>query len=52
MYFKEASNNRYVPRACLVDLEPGTMDVIKASKVGNMFKPVRDWERVKDVPVL
>merc|ERR1712025_1206235 len=30
---------KWVPRAVLVDLEPGTMDVIKASPVGAVFKP-------------
>ena len=30
---------RFVPRACLVDLEPGIMDVIKASLMGALFKP-------------
>lgn len=29
VYFKEAQTNRYVPRAVLVDLEPGTMDAIR-----------------------
>eukprot|EP00497_Spongosphaera_streptacantha_P002111 TRINITY_DN26_c0_g2_i3.p1 TRINITY_DN26_c0_g2~~TRINITY_DN26_c0_g2_i3.p1 ORF type:complete len:342 (+),score=106.25 TRINITY_DN26_c0_g2_i3:219-1244(+) len=32
-------DERFVPRACLVDLEPGTVDVIKASPVGTLFKP-------------
>merc|ERR1712176_228817 len=31
--------NKWVPRAVLVDLEPGTMDVIKASDLGPAFKP-------------
>ena len=39
VYFNETGKNRYVPRALLVDLEPGTMDVIKASEIGNLFKP-------------
>jgi len=43
VYFKpstdEPENARYVPRAVLVDLEPGTVDVIKASKIGSLFKP-------------
>ncbi|KAM0752419.1 beta-tubulin [Meredithblackwellia eburnea MCA 4105] len=39
VYFNEASGNKYVPRAVLVDLEPGTMDVIKASPWGGLFKP-------------
>merc|ERR1711881_718530 len=29
----------YVPRAALVDLEPGTLDVVKASAVGTLFEP-------------
>merc|ERR1711953_1113941 len=33
------AGERYVPRACLIDLEPGTVDVIKASPVGTLFKP-------------
>ena len=28
-----------MPRAILVDLEPGTMDSVKASKHGVLFKP-------------
>jgi tubulin beta len=39
VYFSEAGELRFVPRACLVDLEPGTLDVIKASEVGKSFKP-------------
>ena len=39
VYFKEAGSTRYVPRAALVDLEPGTSEVIKASPIGPMFKP-------------
>jgi tubulin beta len=39
VYFKEAGTTRYVPRAVLVDLEPGTSEVIKASPIGAMFKP-------------
>jgi len=31
-------NGRYVPRAVLVDLEPGTTEVIKASPYGSIFK--------------
>jgi len=32
-------DSKWVPRAILVDLEPGTMDVIKASPIGTSFKP-------------
>jgi len=38
VYMRE-TGERHVPRACLVDLEPGTVDVIKASPVGTLFKP-------------
>jgi len=43
VYFRGTSEERmtckWVPRAVLVDLEPGTMDVIKQSKLGAAFKP-------------
>ncbi|CAI6085636.1 unnamed protein product [Clonostachys chloroleuca] len=38
VYFNEA-RNKYVPRAVLVDLEPGTMDAIKAGPLGGLFHP-------------
>ncbi|KAI8614290.1 tubulin beta-1 chain [Chytriomyces sp. MP71] len=39
VYFSEVSGRRYVPRAILVDLEPGTMDTIRASSYGKLFRP-------------
>ncbi|ODV90129.1 hypothetical protein CANCADRAFT_60471, partial [Tortispora caseinolytica NRRL Y-17796] len=39
VYFAEANNRRYVPRAVLVDLEPGVMDSIRSSPHGSMFRP-------------
>ncbi|GJQ13484.1 hypothetical protein GpartN1_g5275.t1 [Galdieria partita] len=39
VYYSEASDKRYVPRAILVDLEPGTMDAIRSGKLGKMFRP-------------
>eukprot|EP01053_Blabericola_migrator_P013088 Blabericola_migrator_1__13087@NODE_889_length_6163_cov_243_088911_g626_i0_p2_GENE_NODE_889_length_6163_cov_243_088911_g626_i0NODE_889_length_6163_cov_243_088911_g626_i0_p2_ORF_typecomplete_len429_score80_86Tubulin/PF00091_25/1_2e69Tubulin_C/PF03953_17/1_3e48Misat_Tub_SegII/PF10644_9/2_9e06Tubulin_3/PF14881_6/0_1Tubulin_3/PF14881_6/1_7e03_NODE_889_length_6163_cov_243_088911_g626_i044155701 len=39
VFYNEASNGRYVPRAVLVDLEPGTMDTIRASTLGSLFRP-------------
>lgn len=33
------SGRRYVPRAVLVDLEPGTMDAIRSSTYGQLFRP-------------
>jgi tubulin beta len=38
VYFQETGEKRFVPRAVLVDLEPGTLDVIKARSSGKLFK--------------
>lgn len=35
----KASGNKYVPRAVLVDLEPGTMDAVRAGPFGQLFRP-------------
>jgi tubulin beta len=34
VYFNEATGGRYVPRAILMDLEPGTMDSVRAGPFG------------------
>jgi hypothetical protein len=39
VFFTQGSGGRFVPRAVLVDLEPGTMNTIRASSHGNMFRP-------------
>jgi len=39
VYYNEAQSGKYVPRAIMVDLEPGTMDAIRSSAAGPMFKP-------------
>ncbi|KAL0932725.1 beta-tubulin, partial [Colletotrichum truncatum] len=39
VYFTEASDKKYVPRAVLVDLEPGTMDAIRSGPLGDFFRP-------------
>jgi len=39
VYFTEATEKRYVPRAVLVDLEPGTGESIRNGPLGKMFKP-------------
>ncbi|KAI1271129.1 tubulin beta chain [Xylaria sp. FL0933] len=39
VYFNEATNMKFVPRAVLVDLEPGTMDAVRSGHLGNMFRP-------------
>ncbi|ORX89312.1 alpha-beta tubulin [Basidiobolus meristosporus CBS 931.73] len=39
VYYNEAAAGKYVPRAVLVDLEPGTMDNIRSSPLGQLFRP-------------
>lgn len=39
VYYNEAHGKKYVPRAVLVDLEPGTMDSIRSSRLGALFQP-------------
>jgi tubulin beta len=39
VYFNEAAGSKYVPRAVLVDLEPGTMDAVRAGPFGQLFRP-------------
>ncbi len=39
VYFNEGMGGRYVPRAVLTDLEPGTMDSIRAGSHGGLFRP-------------
>jgi tubulin beta len=39
VYYNEASAGKYVPRAVLIDLEPGTMDSIRGGPLGSLFRP-------------
>ena len=39
VYFNEGARGKYVPRAILVDLEPGTMDSIRSGPYGEIFRP-------------
>merc|ERR1712083_777911 len=39
VYYNEATGGRYVPRAVLMDLEPGTMDAVRAGPFGQLFRP-------------
>ena len=39
VYYNEASGGKYVPRAVLVDLEPGTMDSVRSGPYGAIFRP-------------
>ena len=38
VYYNEATGGRYVPRAVLMDLEPGTMDSVRAGPYGIFFR--------------
>ena len=39
VYYNEAGAGKYVPRAVLVDLEPGTMDSVRSGPYGQLFRP-------------
>jgi tubulin beta len=39
VYYNEANGGRYVPRAILVDLEPGVIDSVRAAPIGQLFRP-------------
>merc|ERR1712038_1466833 len=39
VYYNEATGGRYVPRAVLMDLEPGTTDSVKKGPFGELFRP-------------
>jgi len=39
VYYNEVSTGKYVPRAVLVDLEPGTMDSVRSGPIGQLFRP-------------
>ncbi|CAL9098618.1 unnamed protein product [Musa acuminata subsp. burmannicoides] len=39
VYYNESSGGRYVPRAVLMDLEPGTMDSVRSGPFGQIFRP-------------
>ncbi|OXU18109.1 hypothetical protein TSAR_008174 [Trichomalopsis sarcophagae] len=39
VFFNETSFKRYIPRTVIVDLEPGTIDAIRSSAFGDLFRP-------------
>jgi len=39
VYYDEAKGDKYVPRALLVDLEPGVLNNIKSGNLGSFFRP-------------
>ncbi|XP_026273284.1 tubulin beta chain-like [Frankliniella occidentalis] len=39
VYYNEGRGGKYVPRAVLVDLEPGTMDTCRSGPFGQLFHP-------------
>lgn len=39
VYYNEARGRKFVARAVLVDLEPGTLDAMRAAPFGRLFRP-------------
>lgn len=39
VYYNQNGKDRYIPRAVLVDLEPGVIDTIRSSEYGGLFRP-------------
>ncbi len=39
VYYNEAAGGKYVPRAVLIDLEPGTMDSVRSGPFGQIYRP-------------
>ncbi|KAF1796465.1 hypothetical protein FB192DRAFT_1463182 [Mucor lusitanicus] len=39
VFYNEGSGGQYVPRSVLVDLEPATMDSVRSSPYGKLFRP-------------
>ena len=42
VYYNEATGGKYVPRAVLVDLEPGTMDSVRSGPFGKIFSQMSE----------
>ena len=39
VYYNEVNKGRFVPRAVLVDLEPGVVDMVRSGRYGQLFRP-------------
>ena len=39
VFYHEASGDKYVPRTVLFDLEPGVIDAVRVSPLGELFCP-------------
>jgi tubulin beta len=39
VFYHEASGGKYVPRAVFFDLEPGVIDAVRVSSLGELFRP-------------
>ncbi|CAF3760062.1 unnamed protein product [Rotaria socialis] len=48
VYYNEAAGGKYVPRAVLVDLEPGTMDSEFTEAESNMNDLVSEYQQYQD----
>ena len=40
VYFQDIGNQeKYIPRAVMVDLDPATIDTVRGSKLGSIYRP-------------
>jgi tubulin beta len=39
LFYHEASGGKYVPRAVLLDLDPGIIGAVRASQLDELFRP-------------
>jgi tubulin beta len=39
VFYYEASGSKYVPRTVFFDFEPGMIDAVRASPLGELFRP-------------
>ena len=39
VFYQDVGFRRFVPRTCLIDLDPGTMNIVKASPMAALFNP-------------
>lgn len=43
VFFYQADDNRFIPRALLMDLEPKVISGIKRSEYGSIYNPENIW---------
>lgn len=63
VYYNEATGGcKFVPRAILIDLEPGTIESLRMSSIGRLFRPDNfvfgqsgagnNWAKVRKISIL